>query len=91
MPRALVINADADFRSVCRATLEGAGYEAQEAGDAAGGVRAFARRPADLVLCAVDGEGPTAAWAIRVLRHDARVLAVSGHAELEEAVRKAAG
>jgi DNA-binding response OmpR family regulator len=49
--RILVIDDDLQLRSLLRLMLEGAGHEVTEAANGAQGVRAFRRRPADVVLC----------------------------------------
>jgi DNA-binding response OmpR family regulator len=52
--RVLVIDDDADVRSLLRELLERAGYDVSEAPDGRAGLRAFHNAPADLVLLDVN-------------------------------------
>jgi CheY-like chemotaxis protein len=50
MPRILVIDDDADFRTVCRMLLEAAGFEVAEAPDPESGFEAVTSADPDLVI-----------------------------------------
>lgn len=69
MPHILVIDDDADFRSVCRILLEQAGFKVSEAGDAEAGFREVRDGEPDLVVLDVmmphDCEGFELAQRIR--------------------------
>src|SRR5262245_60462230 len=81
VPSVLVIEDEAFLRDLFRKVLEEGGFEVREAGDVAGGVKAYAERPADVVVCDVflpDGDGLHAIGALRRLDPGARVLAISG-------------
>src|SRR5262249_23248415 len=83
MPSALVIDDDAHFRAFLRLALEGAGYRVREAGCAAGGVAAYRRAAADVVVCDLFMPGEGGLGVIRRLRRlspRARVVAVSDEA-----------
>ncbi len=50
MPRILVVDDDALFRSIVRAALEGAGHTVDEAADGKSGASAFSKGSYDLVI-----------------------------------------
>src|SRR5215467_4314673 len=83
MPSILVIDDDSHFRAFLRLALEGAGYTVREADCAAGGVAAYRRAPADVVVCDLFMPGGGGLGVIRRLRRlspRARVVAVSDEA-----------
>jgi DNA-binding NtrC family response regulator len=79
----LVIDDDAKVRRICRLLLERAGFEVAEASDGETGLRAFRKRPADVVLCDLFMPGSDGLELIRGLHCEfpgVRVVAMSGGA-----------
>jgi DNA-binding response OmpR family regulator len=80
-PDVLVIDDHLSLRTFTRLVLTQAGYRVREAADGAAGLRAFAERPADLVLCDLclpDADGLEAVRELRRAAPGVPVIAVSG-------------
>ena len=81
MARVLVIDDDEQTRALIRHMLEGEGHEVVEAVDGADGLRLFGKNPPDLVLTDINMpglDGHDVIEAIRVLRADVPIIAISG-------------
>ncbi len=81
MARVLVIDDDEEHRTLVRHVLVGAGHEVEEALDGAEGLRAFGKRPPDLVLTDIDMpglDGHEVIAALRVQHARVPIIAVSG-------------
>ena len=81
MARVLVIDDDEEHRTLAKAMLVGAGHEVEEALDGADGLRAFGKRPPDLVLTDINMpglDGHEVIAALRVQQAKVPIIAVSG-------------
>ena len=81
MARVLVIDDDAEIRTIVEHMLVGAGHQVEAALDGAEGLRLFGKRPPDLVLTDInmpDLDGHDVIAAIRVLHPEVPIIAVSG-------------
>ena len=81
MARVLVIDDDEEHRTLAKAMLVGAGHEVEEALDGADGLRAFGKRPPDLVLTDINMpglDGHEVIAALRVQHAKVPIIAVSG-------------
>ena len=88
----IVIDDDPDVREFVAASLEEHGFEVRQAGEGHEGLRALAKRPADLVILdfIMPGmSGAEVASQIRVDSPEQPILFVSGYSETE-AVRRVA-
>ncbi|MBI2403178.1 MAG: response regulator [Gemmatimonadetes bacterium] len=83
MARILVIDDDADVRSVIRRHLQTEGHDVVEAADGRAGMKLFRDRPADLVVTDLFMPEQEGLETIRELRRsfkDAKILVVTGAA-----------
>ncbi len=83
MYRVLVIDDDEQIRGVCRAVLEPAGFEVEDASDGATGLEAFDARPFDCVLCDIfmpNKDGIETIQELTQTYFDVKVIAMSGGA-----------
>ena len=81
MASIIVIEDDADFRSLLRQVLEHAGHEVREAADGGAGLALHRDRPADLVVTDLympEKDGIETILELREAFPDVRILAVSG-------------
>jgi DNA-binding NtrC family response regulator len=81
MASILIIDDDAQFRSMLRQRLERAGYEVLEAPDGRVGMRVFREERAHLVITDIvmpEKEGLETIGALRRERPDVKIVAVSG-------------
>src|ERR1700688_4486486 len=90
MASIMVIDDDIQVRTVIRKMLEGEGYEGREAGDGKEGIKAFRKRPADLVLCDIFMPEKEGLQTIRELHDEfgkVKIVAMSGgnheHAQVD--------
>ena len=81
MARLLVIDDDQEIHTLVKHMLAQVGHEVETAFDGAEGLRAFGKRPPDLVLTDINMpglDGHDVIEAIRVLHADVPIIAVSG-------------
>jgi two-component system chemotaxis response regulator CheY len=80
----LIIDDEPLVRTVLRLALELSGHGVREAGDGAAGLRAYAERPADVVVCDVfmpEADGLEVLRELRQRDPAAKVVAMSGGGE----------
>lgn len=81
MPRILIVDDEAEIRSLMKEILEGNGYEVDEAPDGNEAVRSMAAARADLVITDMlmpDKEGLETMREIRSSHPDVKIIAISG-------------
>jgi DNA-binding response OmpR family regulator len=81
MPKILIIDDEAEIRTVLREIFEFNGYEVIEAGDGNAGVRQFEATQPDLVISDIvmpDQEGIFAIMEIRKKKPGTKIIAMSG-------------
>jgi DNA-binding response OmpR family regulator len=81
VPHILLVDDDALLRDALHKTLVRAGYEVEDASGGTEALRAFRRRPCDLVITdivMVDGEGLDMIRALRKLDAHVKIIAISG-------------
>ena len=81
MPRILVIDDDAEIRSILRQMLERAGYEVVDAPDGVEGIRLYRENPADLVITDIimpKKEGLETIVDLKVEFPEVKIVAMSG-------------
>lgn len=79
----LIIDDDEQVRQVCRAVLEGVGYDVAEAPDGAVGLEMFDRKPCEIVLCDIYMPNKDGIETIQELSKnyfDVKIIAMSGGA-----------
>ena len=88
----LVIDDIDAVRTLLRLTLEGAGYDVQEAANGVEGIRAFQKTPADLVITDIfmpDCDGLDVIRRLRRLHPRLKILAISGGSGTMDYLREA--
>lgn len=85
MPKILVIDDEAQIRSLTRRFLTQAGFEVEEAGDGLEGVRKMRENPADLIITDIlmpKQEGLETIRQIREFHPTCKIIAMSGGSQL---------
>lgn len=92
MARVLVIDDDEEIRTLVRHMLVSVGHQVEEAPDGMDGLRAFAKRRADLVITDISMPGMDGHEVILNFRTEVPVIAISGGGPLprDELLVKAA-
>jgi len=81
MARILVVDDDEQVRTMLRLTLEGAGYETEDAPDGRSAMHLQERKPADLVITDImmpDKDGLETILDLRRQWPEAKIIAISG-------------
>jgi CheY-like chemotaxis protein len=87
MAHVLVIDDDADVRTIIRRAVQSEGHIVTEAGDGAEGLRLFKERPVDLVITDIlmpEREGIETIIELRRQRPELPILAISGGSPITE-------
>ena len=81
MESILIIDDEAQIRSMIRLILEREGYVVMEAPDGTEGIRQFREKPTDLIITDIimpNKDGIRTIWELKQLRPELRIIAMSG-------------